>query len=486
MINWAEIANQFLYIEDEPLLFHHGFFLFIFSIFLLAYSFAVKEKKWQHLIVILFSFYFYYKASGVFLLLLLLTVSADYGFSYLIEKQKVGTKKKVILFVSILFSLSFLLYFKYKNFFLQNYGALTGQEFDLHTLILPIGISFYTFQSISYLVDIYQGKVKRPPFYKYMMYMAFFPHLVAGPIVRAKDFLPQLNRKFTLPKTNVNEAFYLITKGLIKKAIIADYISQYSDIVFSAPDGFSGSEQLLASLCYTLQIFCDFSGYTDMAIGIALLLGYRLCLNFDSPYQALNITEFWRKWHISLSTWLRDYIYIPMGGNQKGFVLQLLFLLTTMLIGGFWHGADWKFVFWGGAHGLLLIGHKLWLKAKISAASNKVISIFSWLITFSLVSLLWIPFRAHSMDDTWNMYVKIFTDHNFNMIYSVFETNPLLFIMLIGGYGFTILAKKYKDQIVDSYNKMDLFFKLIILVIVIQMVIQMKSSVVQPFIYFQF
>ena len=259
MINWAEIANQFLYIEDEPLLFHHGFFLFIFSIFLLAYSFAVKEKKWQHLIVILFSFYFYYKASGVFLLLLLLTVSADYGFSYLIEKQKVGTKKKVILFVSILFSLSFLLYFKYKNFFLQNYGALTGQEFDLHTLILPIGISFYTFQSISYLVDIYQGKVKRPPFYKYMMYMAFFPHLVAGPIVRAKDFLPQIYQKLNITKEEVNRALLLIIGGLLKKTVISDYISiNFVDRVFDAPSSYTAFENLMASYGYAIQIYCDF------------------------------------------------------------------------------------------------------------------------------------------------------------------------------------------------------------------------------------
>jgi D-alanyl-lipoteichoic acid acyltransferase DltB (MBOAT superfamily) len=316
--------------------------------------------------------------------------------------------------------------------------------------------------------------------------MMFFPHLVAGPIVRAKDFLPQLNKKFSLTKANTNEALYLITKGLIKKAIVADFIAQYSDIVFSAPDGFSGSEHLLASFCYTLQIFCDFSGYTDMAIGIALLLGYRLCLNFDSPYQALNITEFWRKWHISLSSWLRDYIYIPLGGNQKGFMLQLSFLLITMLIGGFWHGADWKFIFWGGSHGVLLVLHKLWMKRQPLKRNIIWINILSWFLTFNLVSLLWIPFRAASMDDTWLMYNNIFSNHNLEMFAAVVATNPMLIVVLILGFSLTILPKTWKNQIVQSYNRLDLPLKLLFLLIVIQGIIQMKSAEVQPFIYFQF
>ncbi len=486
MINWSEIWNQFLYNENEPILFHQGIFLFIFSLFLIGYSFAVKKKEWQHFVIILFSAYFYYKASGLFIILLLTTVTADYVFSYLIEKQENIKRKKYLLIGGILFSLSFLLYFKYKNFFLENLYTVSGNTYSPEQLILPIGISFYTFQSISYLVDIYKGEVKRPKFQRYLMYMMFFPHLVAGPIVRAKDFLPQLNKKFSLTKANTNEALYLITKGLIKKAIVADFIAQYSDIVFSAPDGFSGSEHLLASFCYTLQIFCDFSGYTDMAIGIALLLGYRLCLNFDSPYQALNITEFWRKWHISLSSWLRDYIYIPLGGNQKGFALQLSFLLITMLIGGFWHGADWKFIFWGGAHGVLLVLHKLWMKKQPIKQNYIWINMLSWFVTFNLVSLLWIPFRAASMDDAWLIYTNIFSNHNLEMLTAVVETNPMLIVILLLGFSLTILPKSWKNKIIQSYNRLDLPLKLLFLLIVIQGIIQMKSAEVQPFIYFQF
>jgi D-alanyl-lipoteichoic acid acyltransferase DltB (MBOAT superfamily) len=486
MINWSEIGNQFLFDEKAPLLFHQGIFLFIFSLFLIVYSFAVKQKKWQHYLIIAFSAYFYYKASGVFIGLLLLTISADYLISYLIERQKSNKKRKLILLIGILFSISFLLYFKYRNFFMENLLLSMGKSYTAEALILPIGISFYTFQSISYMVDVFKKKVKRPPFHEYLMYMMFFPHLVAGPIVRAKDFLPQLKKQFKLTKATTNEAFYLITKGLIKKAIIAEVVAQDSDIVFSAPEGFSGSEHLLASLCYTLQIFCDFSGYTDMAIGIALLLGYRLCLNFDSPYQSYSITEFWRRWHISLSSWLRDYIYIPLGGNQKGFVLQLTFLLITMLIGGFWHGADWKFIFWGGAHGMLLVLHKLWLKYRAPEKNTKWFNLISWLITFNLVSLLWIPFRAESMEQTWMMYISIFSNHNLNMIWAVIETNPLLIVLLVSGFSLTMLPKKYKDQLIQSYYRLDFIFKILILIVVIQGMIQMKSSVVQPFIYFQF
>ena len=431
MLNYQEYLQLFLHNSEEPLLFHTGFFLLIFSTFLFAYAFVFQDNRIRNTLIITFSLYFYYKASGVFVLLLLFTITADYLFSLQIIKQRDKKLKKIFLVLGILFSLSFLFYCKYRNFFLENIYALIGEDFKAFELILPIGISFYTFQSISYLVDVYNRKIKVPSYSNYLMYMTFFPHLVAGPIVRAKDFIPQLKRKLTISPTKINEAIYLITKGLIKKAIIADFVGQYSDIVFSAPDGFSGTEHIIAALCYTLQIFCDFSGYTDMAIGIALLLGYRLSLNFDSPYKAVNITNFWRRWHISLSFWLRDYIYIPLGGNRKGFNLQIIFLLITMLIGGIWHGADWKFIFWGGAHGILLILHKL---------SNKYISknnfgywfkYFSWLFTFICVALLWIPFRAISIDDTWLIYSKIFTSSNIVVIKELIEINSLLFILLI-------------------------------------------------------
>ncbi|MFN8397521.1 MAG: MBOAT family O-acyltransferase [Bacteroidia bacterium] len=514
-MNWTGFWELFLHDEKEPLLFHTGFFLFIFSIFLLAYAWVYKSARWRNIFVIGFGFYFYYKASGIFLGLLILTISADYLFSILMERTRNLTARKAVLTVAILFSLSFLLFFKYTNFFLENAGFLAGRTFEPLDLILPIGISFYTFQSISYLVDIYKEKIKRPTYSDYLMYMSFFPHLVAGPIVRARDFLPQLRQQVVITKSNVDEAMYLITKGLVKKAIIGDYVAQYSDAVFAQPDGFSGTENLFGSLSYTLQIFCDFSGYTDMAIGVALLLGFRLGLNFDSPYKALNITDFWRRWHISLSSWLRDYIYIPMGGNRKGFIAQQWFLLATMLIGGFWHGASWKFVFWGAGHGILLILHKLFtkvwpdntppkpkapLKTEVHMSKDWVdvieerpkftwqmlLNPIWWVLTFGAVSLLWIPFRADSMETSFQMYEKIFSGFDVAILEYAFEINPLLYILLGLGFLATIQPGIVKRAVRKAYCAVPLIFKLVLLVVLIQVFIQVRSESVQPFIYFQF
>ncbi len=481
-----EWFNIFLHNSNEPLLFHTGFFLFIFSIFLVFYSLIFKNRNIRDVAIIIFGFYFYYKSSGIFILLLFSCLSVDYLFSIWLGMAKNQRQKKMILISGIIFSLSFLLYFKYRNFFLENVSDLFGDKYELSDLILPIGISFYTFQSISYLVDVYQEKLKPGGYKNYMLYMSFFPHLVAGPIVRAKDFLPQIEQPTVIDRPKINEALYLIVKGFIKKAIIADYIAQYSDSVFSAPEGFSGTEQLVASLTYTLQIFCDFSGYTDMAIGIALLLGFRLCVNFRSPYKSLNITDFWRRWHISLSTWLRDYIYIPFGGNRKGFRLQLLFLFLTMMIGGFWHGASWKFVFWGAGHGVLLIIHKLVAMKFPKKIDHPVYQVASWIITFGCVSLLWIPFRAATMTDALLMYKQIFSGIDFAYITAIYATNPLLIFMLLFGFGATMVPEKYKEFVKNKFYDTDLIIKFIFLAILIQLFLQVKSSSVQPFIYFQF
>ncbi|CAN5814539.1 MBOAT family protein [soil metagenome] len=488
MTDWASLKNLFWHSTNEPLLFHSGLFLFLFSLFLVFYSFVSEKKNARNLFIILFSFYFYYMTSGIFIILLVTTISLDYFFSWLILKETDESKRKLLLLIGILFSLSFLLYFKYRNFFLANCNELLGTHYPLFELILPIGISFYTFQSISFLVDTYKRKITLPKYSEYLMYMSFFPHLIAGPIVRAADFLPQAAKKISISKENVNEAFFLISKGLIKKAIIGDFIAQYADIVFSQPEGFSGTEHVFATLCYTFQIFFDFSGYTYIAIGVALLLGFRLGVNFLSPYKATSITDFWRRWHISLSSWLRDYIYIPLGGNNKGLALQLLFLLVTMLIGGFWHGADWKFVFWGGAHGLLLINHKLYLKFTSHFSERKTVYLkpFYWLLTFSCVALLWIPFRALSLNDSFIMYRTIFSDFSFDTMFQVMENNPLLMAVFGIGVLLALLPSRLKLVIRNTYDKLHFTGKIAVFAVIIQLIIQMRTADVHPFIYFDF
>jgi D-alanyl-lipoteichoic acid acyltransferase DltB (MBOAT superfamily) len=484
MIDFNDLLTQFAYRAESPMLFHHGIFLFLFANFLILYAIFYTSSKIQKWILILFSFYFYYKSSGNYLLLLLVTVGADYFFSILISKT---TKPKLATFLTalaIVFSLSFLMYFKYLDFFLRSLG-LGEQGLQTAGIVLPIGISFYTFQSISYLVDIHRKVIKVPSLLDYLLYMSFFPHLVAGPIVRAKDFLPQLKKKIKVTREMVNEGFYLITKGFIKKAIIADFIAQYVDIIYASPTGTSGVEAIFAVLGYALQIFCDFSGYTDMAIGIALLMGYRLCLNFDSPYKSLNITQFWRKWHISLSSWLRDFIYIPLGGNKKGFALQLVFLLITMIIGGFWHGADWKFVWWGIGHGLLLVFHKL-LTRWVTISGSMVLDSLSWILTFSTVVILWIPFRALSLSDSLILFKALFQTIDLETL-SIFCQQNFLYVLLLGiGFSMTLLNDGLKEKFKTWYYKESIIIKLVLLVALIQVMYEIQSSEVQPFIYFQF
>ncbi len=472
--------------SGEPLLFHSGYFLFIFALFMIYYAFVFHKQRLRDISIILFGFYFYYKSSGAFILLLLLCISTDYVFSIWIHRTKNLLFRKMYLVSGITFSLSFLLYFKYWNFFMENVASITETSYTPEHIILPIGISFYTFQSISYLVDVYQNKIQPSSFKDYIFYMTFFPHLVAGPIVRAKDFVPQISRKISVTYDQVNEALYLISKGLIKKAIIADFVGQYADTVFTAPEGFSGTENLIAVLCYSLQIFCDFSGYTDMAIGIALLLGFRLCVNFDSPYKALHITGFWRRWHISLSSWLRDYIYIPLGGNRKGICFQLLFLTLTMLIGGFWHGASWKFIFWGAGHGVLLCIHKLFTVKYPRLPEDWKFKSISWLFTFASVALLWVPFRALSINDTLVIYQKIFSQLDLSYLPAIYRVNPLLLAMVFGGFTATLLPNHYKEILKNKYFAMDFTLKLTSFIVLIQTILQVQSTTVQPFIYFQF
>jgi alginate O-acetyltransferase complex protein AlgI len=478
-----ELLNLFLYQKDEPLLFHHGIFLFLFSNFLILYGLTRKISSIQKWLIILFSMYFYYKSSGIYIILLFTTITSDYLFSIAIQKSK--KFKSIITAIGILFSLSFLLYFKYAKLLVETLGYSSA---DLHvdSLFLPIGISFYTFQSISYLVDIHRNEVQIPKFPDYLLYMTFFPHLVAGPIVRAKDFLPQLTKKINARSKAINEGLYLISKGLIKKAIVADFVGQYVDIIFASPQGSSGMEALIATLCYTLQIFADFSGYTDMAIGISLILGYRLCLNFDSPYQSTSITEFWRRWHISLSNWLRDFVYIPLGGNKKGLILQLLFLLVTMSIGGIWHGASWKFLWWGIGHGAILILHKLISQFISNKFKSRLWNFIGWFFTFTSVAILWIPFRANNELDSWLIIQNIFTKTNIFHLVEICQQNTILITVLIIGFTATLIGKKIKNRLQKWYYREPLIVKLLILIAIIQFIYQLKSATIQPFIYFQF
>jgi alginate O-acetyltransferase complex protein AlgI len=485
----AKAFNElFLYHPNNVMLFNSGAFLFFFTFFLLGYSYLYQNKTLRTFYVLAFSFFFYYKSSGFYLGILLFTIVFDYWIGLNIYKAQTKSKKRAWLLLSVLSSLGLLAYFKYTNFILFNIYELFSLKYSAIDIFLPIGISFYTFQTLSYIIDIYRGEIEPTHnFWDYAFYMTFFPHLVAGPIVRAKFFLPQLLKPVALDKSEINEGLLLIIKGLIKKAIIADYISQYCDIVFGNPSGYGGVENLFAVYGYTLQIYCDFSGYSDIAIGIAKLLGYQLGDNFKRPYQSKNITEFWRKWHISLSFWLRDYVYIPMGGNRKGVAKQYLFLMLTMLIGGLWHGASWKFVFWGGMHGVGLAMHKYFShNVKGKFFETKIWGVFSLFFTFNFVAFLWIFFRAADFATAWQMINSII--FNFNLSYLIpFITSKTLWVtLLVFGFATQFISLDKNPIISKRFADLPVAIQALIFIITVQLIIQLKSAEVQPFIYFQF
>ncbi len=483
-IPFEQLLREFmLYSTKEPWFFTEFSFLFTFGIFLFFYALLFTQNALRKIYVIAFSLFFYYKSSGPFLALFVFQIVVDFLFARKIERSE-GTSKQIWATIAVLFSLTFLLYFKYPNFILENTNWLLLTHFEPVNLFLPIGISFYTFQSISYIVDVYRGEIRSSKsFLDYAFYMTFFPHLVAGPIVRAKDFLGQINSPENLDARRYKESLFRIVTGLIKKLLIADYLGKYVDMVFENPAFYTGGENLLGALAYSFQIYFDFSGYSDIAIGLALLLGYRLKENFVNPYGSSNVTEFWRKWHISLSTWLRDYVYIPLGGNRKGTLNTYLFLLITMLVGGFWHGASWQFVCWGAAHGLALALHKVVHK---HLPEGKWMDFIGGIFTFSFVTFCWIFFRARDFDTAMLMLNQMATatsELDFRGFW--FSRNELA--ILIGALlSWTIIPGNWKAKFFEWTFFVPSFFWFFVLLAALQLIIQFRDTLVQPFIYFQF
>lgn len=439
------------------------------------------------LFVIGFSLFFYYKSSGLFFLMLIGTSLADWLLSWAIFRAPTRTRKLALMWLSIAISLSILGYFKYANFFLWNWNAMVEGNFQPLEIILPVGISFYTFQSISYVVDVYKRKITPTrSWFDYLFFLSFFPALVAGPIVRADYFLPQLRKNLEADSAMIWGGLWLVIVGILKKAVIADYIAQYNDLIFNDPQLYTGVQALMGVVGYTMQIYCDFSGYSDMAIGLALIMGFRLGINFNSPYQSKNLTEFWRRWHISLSTWLRDYLYIPLGGNRKGTFRTYLNNFLTMLIGGLWHGAAWKFVFWGAMHGAGLAVHKACKPILERIPDNAFTIFFSWLLTFLYVSFLWVFFRAKDFSDSILIIRNIFTDFQWWQFPQFFMARTMWCVMMLALIIMHFVPQSWADKLQIKYAAAPWVVKLVVFIAVVQLVVEFMLAEVQPFIYFQF
>lgn len=486
-IDLDKLAEVLRYQPNAPMLFNSGLFLWLFLGFSTIYVLIQPYHRAKVIFVTAFSLYFYYKSSGWYFLLLVLATVVDYVLGWMIYDAQRTWVKRFWLILNLILNLGLLAYFKYTNFFYEVWTEIARQPFDPLPIFLPVGVSFYTFQSLSYTLDIYRNEIKPvKSILDYAFFVSFFPQLVAGPIVRAKDFIPQLYRPAMVTREQFGRAVFLVGAGLFKKVVISDYISiNFVDRVFDNPTLYSGLENLVGVYGYALQIYCDFSGYSDMAIGIALLLGFQYPLNFDSPYQSRNVAEFWRRWHISLSSWLRDYLYISLGGNRKGRFRTYLNLFLTMLLGGLWHGAAWRFVIWGALHGLALGVHRFF-REYFAPGAYPMPRFIAQLLTFHFVCFCWIFFRADNVQTATEVLNQIATQFDISILPEFVSGYRYVLALMVLGYALHFLPKSVENWSEAVMARMPLAGKLAWLLAVILLMTQIQSAEVQPFIYFQF
>lgn len=526
------------------------FFTVVYGIFTIVH----KKYSLRTLFLLIVSIFFYFKTSGMFFLLMLFSITNDFFVAKAIHKSENARKRKLLIIYSVVLNLGLLSFFKYAYFFTDSYNQIFhtdnkvfnyfahwsntafGTHFDIDKILMPVGISFYTFQILSYTVDVYRKKLTPlNSFFDFAFYASFFPQVLSGPIVKARDFIPQINKPFTLNKYQFGLAIFMILNGLIKKLVVGDYIADnFINRVYGNPLLFSGVENLLAVIAYSMQVYLDFSGYTDIAIGLALLMGFKLKMNFNSPYKAKNTSDFWKRWHISLSSWLQEYLYIPLGGNRRGsiasyviigilsvFIALLLDatwilwivgsialvlaglsyflpdlknyintninLMITMLLGGLWHGATLNFIIWGGLNGLGLVVSKFW--RRISPYEKmKSWPVHWWKVfnTFIFITMTRIFFRAEDMNQANEVIGKIFGDIHWSILPDILINFKEVFLLLALAFVVHWLPDNVKWQYKKMFIKSPVWAKVAITVVTVIMIYQTMDSEMTPFIYFSF
>ena len=548
--------NLLTFDENHPLIFTQLDFWIFFLLVIAIFSYIHKFKLTRSIFLFVASLFFYFKTSGLLVLLLFSSIVINYFIGKGVWNSVSILKKKAFVTLSVLFNVLTLGYFKYAYFFTESFNemfhtkyeifnvfalignSVLGQGSFVDIIVLPVGVSFFTFQSISYVVDIYRKEVKPVKnFFDYAFFVSFFPQLVAGPIVRARDFIPQIRQPYQLNHTDFSWAIIQIVKGFIKKVVLADYIAiHFIDKVADAPEAFPGFISILAMWGYSLQIYGDFSGYTDIAIGVSRLMGFKLLENFNSPYKAISVADFWRRWHKSLGSWLRDYLYIPLGGNRSGGIgtyiatmviliflifitkwywllfiylglmiiyigVSLLFpgfkryvhrdlnLIITMVIGGLWHGASENFVIWGAMNGAALIIYNHWRKISPYENSTTLFTRF-WriLITFNFITFTRIWFRLEDDGAPANMLTQIWyhfdlNSDTFNTLMTGFDT--ALYVMIFG-YILHWLPSKVKEFGERKFTALPMVLQSAVVAIILIIIYQAFSDTFKPFVYFQF
>ena len=550
-IDWAALLR---YDEHAPVIFTRLYFWGFFLVALAGFSIVHRRPLWRSGWLFAVSLFFYYKTSGLFVGLLGFSIVMDFFIGRASAAAQDRLRKRLLLALSVTLNLLVLGYFKYAHFVVENVNALLGTAFepvnyfarwanaawDAHFIenkvLLPVGISFYTFQCMSYAIDVYRGHLKPVRnLLDFGFYVSFFPQLVAGPIVRASEFIPQIAQPFRLSRAEFGMAVFWVLNGLLKKMVVGDYIAvNFIDRVFADPLRYTGFENLLALYGYSLQVYADFSGYTDIAIGIALLMGFRLTKNFNSPYKAADVGDFWRRWHMSLSTWLRDYLYIPMGGNRGGSLFSwimlgiigaALILLTgwwwlpvvylsvvalaavlvrlspavhnaittnlnlmiTMLIGGLWHGASWMFVIWGGLNGLGLVVHKAWKRiSPWGRSTHWAAHAWSVLITFTFISFTRIWFRSPDLETANAFLHQVTSDFGLHLAGDVLWAFRSVLGVTLAGLVIHWLPESLKQRYRERFAALPLWAMALTCAAAVVLIYQTVTADMVPFIYFQF
>lgn len=456
-------------------------------IFLMIFAILRRSTRTvMMLYVTVVSLGFFFLANRWLMQLLPLTALISWSLTKAM-KQYEGTKRKAFLWSIILLDLAPLAYFKYAGFAVSCLSSIWNSNFSLPDIALPIGISFYTFQAIGYSVDIYRKKFTLDvSFLEYIFFLSFFPLLFAGPITRAETFFPQIRRQPTVSIRLMYSGLWLIIMGILKKAVVADYIAQYNNWIFDSPLSYSGFENLMGLLGFSMQIYLDFSGYSDMSIGIAALMGIRLRNNFSFPYQSLNVSEFWHRWHISLSTWFRDYVYIPLGGNKKGNWRTALNCLLTLLLVGIWHGSSIMFVIWGLMHGMALVVHKAfkpWLSRIPDTWYTKP---FSLLLTTAFIICGWAVFRSPDLETAQIMFRQIGSDFRPDSIPAFWSMRTTWLTMMILSGLLLCIRERYYNRMMIKFIFSPWLMKLAAFAIAVQLAIEFHSSDITPFLYYNF
>lgn len=463
-------------------------FLFGFLPILLILYFILKKRKYKNIVLLIFSLIFYAWGEPKYIFLMLLTILIVYIFGILIDKFDKENKKilkKISLIICIILILGSLIFFKYSNFLIENVNLAFKAKIKPLNIVMPIGISFYTFQILSYIIDLYNKKIKlQKNYFSLALYVSLFPQLIAGPIVRYETVEEEIdNRKET--KEDVISGTKRFIIGLSKKVIIANQMALLADLIFNKHNGAYGTTIIwLGTFAYTLQIYFDFSGYSDMAIGLGKIFGFHFLENFDYPYISKSVTEFWRRWHISLSTWFRDYVYIPLGGNRVNKFKWIRNIILVWLLTGLWHGAAWNFIIWGIYYGLLLLFEKLFFDRIL----KKLPTIINWLYTFIIVMIGWMIFRSNSLNELLlfikTMFVYKQTDWLTILADNLSTFNALMFVLPVFILSFPILKK-----IKEKYSGKTIYIiltNILLLMLFIMCIVYLTSSSYNPFIYFRF